>query len=155
MNRNEFKKLFARELLRLRNEVSAYHSDNEMWLVLPGTINSGGNLVQHLIGNLRTYIGLVLGGVAYVRNRDAEFGERLFTQEKLPEEIELLDQIISNAIEKLSEEDLQNEYPHEMLTIFPEQSVSMVMTHLLMHLSWHNGQINYHRRFVTNAEQAK
>ena len=155
MNRNEFKKLFARELLKLRNEVSTYRSDDEMWLVLPGTINPGGNLVQHLIGNLRTYIGLALGGVPYIRNRDAEFGERLYTQAKLLEEIVQLDQIISNTIGKLSEEDLQNEYPHDVLTIFPEQSINIVLTHLLMHLTWHNGQINYHRRFVSNAEYCK
>ena len=152
MNSNEFNRLFSREILKLRNEVEKYRSDDEMWLVLPGTINSGGNLVQHLIGNLRTYVGLTLGDFAYVRNRDAEFGERLFTKEKLLEEIDLLNQIISKTLEKLPREIFQNEYPHDILTIFPEQNIGMVLIHLLMHLTWHNGQINYHRRFVASQE---
>ncbi|WP_221392358.1 DUF1572 family protein [Dyadobacter sp. NIV53] len=147
MNCIEFKRLFVRELEKLRSEVELYHSDDQMWLVLPGTINSGGNLVQHLVGNLRTYIGLTLGDTAYIRNRDAEFGERLFTQENLLQEIELLKTILSNAIETITDETLQHEYPHEVLTIFPEQSISTVLTHLLMHLTWHTGQINYHRRY--------
>ena len=155
MNSNEFTRLFSREFLKLRNEVAGYRSDDEMWLVLPGTINSGGNLVQHLIGNLRTYIGLTLGDVAYVRNREAEFGERLFTKEKLLEEIDLLNQIISKTLEKLPREIFQNEYPHDILTIFPEQNIGMVLIHLLMHLTWHNGQINHHRRFVASQESAK
>ena len=148
MNNIEYVKLFNRELNKLRNEIAGYSQEDKMWIVLPGTINSGGNLAQHLIGNLRTYIGLTLGNEPYIRNRVAEFGERLFTQESLLTEIDILQEIVHSTIEKLSDEELQKEYSHEVLTIFPEQSVSFVLTHLLMHLSYHTGQINYHRRFT-------
>lgn len=150
MNSNEFVRLYLRELTKLSNEISAYNSEDEMWTVLPGTINSGGNLAQHLIGNLRTYIGLALGNVAYLRDRDAEFEKRLFTKNDLIVEINLLQEIVSKSVSVLSDVELQSEYPHDVLTIFPEQSVDTVLTHLLMHLSYHTGQINYHRRNITS-----
>ena len=74
MTNLEFAALYNREVSKVISEVNAYSSEEQMWVVLSGTINSAGNLVQHLIGNLRTYIGLVLGNVPYERDRDAEFG---------------------------------------------------------------------------------
>lgn len=147
MNSKEFQILFNRELDKLRNEVSGYRTDDEMWTVVPGTINSGGNLVQHLIGNLRTYIGLALGGVPYQRDRDGEFGKRLFTKDTLLAELDVLREILDSTLSKLTEEDLLREYPREVLVMFAEQSVHVILTHLLIHLGYHMGQINYHRRY--------
>lgn len=149
MNNKEFVILYNRELGKLKNEVSSYQNDDQMWTVLPGTINSAGNLVQHLIGNLRTYIGLALGNVPYVRDRDAEFQRRLFTRDSLLAELDVLQPIIETAIIALSDEDLQQEYPHEVLAMFPKQTISIILTHLLIHLGYHMGQINYHRRFAS------
>lgn len=148
----EFATLYSRELNKLVNEVKAYGAEDDMWIVLPGTINSGGSLVQHLIGNLRTYIGLTLGKTPYVRDRDAEFTKRLFTKDHLISELQLLDSIINATLNGLSEQDLRNEYPHHVLSLFPEQTVKMILLHLLNHLGYHLGQINYHRRFVSQSE---
>jgi len=152
MNRNEYVVLYERDLDKLKNEVAGYLNDDQMWLVLPGTINSGGNLAQHLIGNLRTYIGLALGNVPYQRNREAEFGERLFSQDHLLTEISILKQIVRDTLLQMSDEDLQNEYPHDVLAMFPKQSVGIILSHLLIHLGYHSGQINYHRRFTGNQQ---
>jgi uncharacterized damage-inducible protein DinB len=56
--------------------------------------------------------------------------------------------IVRDTLEDMSEADLQNDYPHHTLSLFPEQSVRMILMHLLHHLGYHSGQINYHRRFV-------
>jgi len=148
MNSKQFKNLYTRELDKLEKEVAAYQTDDEMWIVVPGTINSAGNLVQHLIGNLRTYIGHALGDVPYARDRDAEFAKRLFTKETLLVEITVLQGILDSALSKLTDNELQQEYPSEVLVMFPEQSVHIILTHLLIHLGYHLGQINYHRRFA-------
>ncbi|WP_149243812.1 DUF1572 family protein [Dyadobacter sp. 32] len=148
MHNKEFTILYHREVGKVIDEVMAYRTDDDMWIVIPGTTNSGGNLVQHLIGNLRTYIGLTLGNVPYVRNRDAEFTQRLFSREMILDELKALDLILENALIHLSEEDLMKEYPHEVLAMFPKQSVRLILSHLSTHLSYHLGQINYHRRFV-------
>lgn len=140
--------LYRRDLKKLKNEIAAYTSEDSLWVQIPGTINSGGNICQHLIGNLRTYIGLPIGGYAYVRDRDAEFSSRLFSKEELLNELDVLLEIIPGSITKLSDEALSHEYPHDILTISAEQSYNLVLTHLAMHLAWHTGQINYHRRIV-------
>ena len=148
MHNKEFTILYHREVGKVIDEVMACRTDDDMWIVIPGTTNSGGNLVQHLIGNLRTYIGLTLGNVPYVRNRDAEFTQRLFSREMILDELKALDLILENALIHLSEEDLMKEYPHEVLAMFPKQSVRLILSHLSTHLAYHLGQINYHRRFV-------
>jgi hypothetical protein len=69
----ELAALFRRDLNRLIQELRAFPSDEKLWAVLPGISNSAGNLILHLEGNLREYIGRQLGGVAYTRQRDLEF----------------------------------------------------------------------------------
>ena len=141
--------LFDRDLKKLRAEIETYPSEESLWVRLPGTINTGGNLCQHLIGNLRTYIGLTLGNVHYVRNRDAEFAERLFTKSELLVELDNLLPIVVKSVQELSVAQLEGEYPRNVLNMFPNQTTTLVLTHLLTHLSYHLGQINYHRRWIS------
>ena len=141
--------LFERDLKKLRDEIAAYPSEDSLWAPLPGTINTGGNLCQHLIGNQRTYVGLTLGNVGYVRNRDAEFAARYFTQNELVAEVENVSEIVIRSINTLSENQLKAEYPREVLDMFVSQSIELILTHLSTHLAYHLGQINYHRRWVS------
>ena len=154
MKLHEFVFLYRRDLHRLRKEISAYHTEESLWVKIPGTINSGGNICQHLIGNLRTYIGLQIGGYSYVRDRDAEFNLRIFTKEQLIEEVDFLLEIIPGAILKMNEDLLTEEYPHEVVEIHSQQSYAFILTHLYQHLAWHTGQINYHRR-IADSNQSK
>ncbi|MGN7885143.1 DUF1572 family protein [Dyadobacter sp. 22481] len=149
MNSDIFITLFSRDIKKLRREIEQYHSENALWVPLPGTINPGGNLCQHLIGNLRTYVGLILGGHAYIRDRDAEFNQKTFTQIQMLVELDTLHEVVINTLRTLDEEKMEEEYPRHVVDLFPEQSVRLVLTHLLAHLSWHLGQINYHRRWIT------
>lgn len=155
MNSDIFITLFSRDLKKLRKEIEQYHSENALWVQLPGTINPGGNLSQHLIGNLRTYIGLTLGGYAYVRDRDAEFNQKTFTQMEMLAELDTLHEIVISTLGKLDEGGMEEAYPRHVLDLFPEQPVRLVLTHLLAHLSWHLGHINYHRRWATQVQAAK
>jgi hypothetical protein len=117
MNKEAYITLFTRDLKKLRVEIEKYPSEESLWVPLPGTINSGANLCQHLIGNLRTYVGLTLGGVAYVRNRDAEFADRVFSKNQLMAEIDALLQIIPETLDKLSNAEMHSDYPREVLDI--------------------------------------
>ena len=55
-------RLVLRDLAALQREVTAYPDDESLWRVAPGITNSGGTLALHLAGNLRGFIGSVLGG---------------------------------------------------------------------------------------------
>jgi hypothetical protein len=152
MSKNKLARLFIRDIKRLRNEIESYESDEALWPVMTGTSNSGGHLCQHLIGNLRTYLGLALGNVPYQRDREAEFTRRVFDRVQMLEQLDVLAGIVHGSFEKLTDQDLQTEYPRDILDMFPEQDVELVLLHLLAHLSYHTGQINYHRRWVTAQE---
>lgn len=150
MNREDFIFYYERDLSRLESEILAYKYEKDLWAVLPGTINSGGNLCQHLIGNLRTYIGLTLGGFAYVRDRDAEFSKRLFSKENLLSEVQMVRKMVGDSIGALSDQALEEQYPREVFDMAEKQNVGFVLMHLLAHLSYHTGQINYHRRWINS-----
>lgn len=155
MNKDTFITLYSRDIKKLRAEMEGYASENAMWAQLPGTTNSAGNLCQHLIGNLRTFVGLALGGYAYTRNREAEFGSRNFSKQQLLAELDQLHDIVIATLETLDDERMHSEYPRQVLDMFPEQSIGLVLTHLVAHLSYHLGQINYHRRWITQMQSAQ
>jgi uncharacterized damage-inducible protein DinB len=51
-------------------------NDEQLWWRPEPSMNSIGNLILHLCGNVRQWIVAGLGGAADVRNRPAEFAER-------------------------------------------------------------------------------
>lgn len=155
MNKEVFITLFGRDIKRLQSEAGQYTSEEALWTQLPGTINPGGNLCQHLIGNLRTYVGLALGGYAYTRDRDAEFSQRTFSQKQLLAELDTLYDVVIGTLEGLDAQRMQEPYPRDVLDMFPNQTVELVLTHLLAHLSWHLGHINYHRRWITQIQSTQ
>ena len=73
---SELAAIFKRDLGRLRQEIEGFPEGDAIWQVAAGMNNSPGNLVLHLEGNLREYIGRQLGGVAYQRTRPKEFSEK-------------------------------------------------------------------------------
>ena len=68
--------ILARDLRALRREIESFGDESDVWRVPPGISNSAGTLALHLAGNIQYYIGTVLGGTGYLRDRDAEFALR-------------------------------------------------------------------------------
>ena len=58
-------------------------TDDQIWWRPNEASNSVGNLVLHLTGNLQQFIGVVLGGSKFVRDRDAEFRRRDVPRDEL------------------------------------------------------------------------
>ena len=108
--------------------------------------NSGGNLCLHLVGNLKTYIGAELGNFPYTRNRDLEFSQKGVPKAELLTMIDETRNIVDLAVRQLPIDSLQQEYP---LLVFDEKTTTeYFLVHLAVHLSYHLGQINYHRRLL-------
>lgn len=140
------KVLFTRDLNRLRKEVELYNNENNIWRVEKNIANSAGNLCLHLIGNLNTYIGKEIGKTDYVRNRDLEFSLKNVPRTELLAKIDETIKVINKSLDKLDEDTLKNEYP---ILVFEEKtSTEYLLIHLTTHLSYHLGQINYHRRLI-------
>lgn len=138
--------LFTRDLNRLRKEVELYNNENNIWRVEKNIANSAGNLCLHLIGNLNTYIGKEIGKTDYVRNRELEFSLKNVPRTELLDKIDETIKVINKSLDKLDEDTLKNEYP---ILVFEEKtSTEYLLIHLTTHLSYHLGQINYHRRLI-------
>ncbi|TXF91625.1 DinB family protein [Neolewinella aurantiaca] len=138
--------LYIRDLDRLHQEISDYAVESNIWRVLPGTANPGGNLALHLVGNLNTFISAELGNSGYVRNRDAEFNLKDVPRADLLQKIAATKTEVIACIDSLSEEQLSEPYP---LRVFSEpMTVGWFLFHLATHLAYHLGQVNYHRRMA-------
>lgn len=140
------KPIFVRDLQKLKTEIESYQHEKNIWLIKDNISNSAGNLCLHLMGNLNHFIGATLGNSGYVRNRDLEFSTKDVPQAELISKIEDTIKAVEAGLDQVSEDQLKNDYP---LIVFGEKtSVEFMLLHLITHLSYHLGQINYHRRLL-------
>ena len=142
--------LFQKDLDKLKEEITLYPKDEQLWQVREGISNSGGNLCLHLTGSLQHFIGAVLGDSGYVRNRDAEFRLKNVPRSKLLEDIDITRNAVTDTLEQLSKNELQKDYPLPVLNE-EKTNTSYFLLHLLNHLNYHIGQINYHRRIIAGS----
>ena len=138
--------LFERDHQKLKTEIELYKDEDNMWIVKEGIGNSAGNLCLHLIGNLSHFIGAMLGNTGYVRHREDEFSLKNIPRQDLITNIDNCRLIVKNTLVKLTAADLEKEFPQNVF----DKSINTVMMlmHLATHLTYHLGQINYHRRLL-------
>ena len=143
--------LFEKGLKKLAEEINLYPDDASLWVVKEGIKNSGGNLCLHLAGNLQHFLGAVLNDSGYVRNRDAEFALKNISRKKLLDEIEATKIAVKDSLEQISKKEMEKDFPialnDEIVT------TEYYLVHLLAHLNYHTGQVNYHRRLLAAAAQ--
>ncbi len=142
----ELNKLFERDLIKLKEEISSYSNEEDLWLIGGGIKNTAGNLAMHLCGNLQYFVGTILAETGYVRDRDFEFEGKL-SRFEIIEEIEQTKSTLASYFATSTFEDYEVDYPlevfgHRMTTFY-------FLTHLQGHLNYHLGQVNYHRRILT------
>ena len=138
--------LLLRELETLKREIAAYPDDAGPWTPHPGLPNTAGTLALHCAGNIQHFIGSRLGGTGYVRDRDAEFARRNVPREEL---LAGLDRAIA-AVHRLdgkSDEDLPTVYPDAFGG--KQVNTDVMLAQLAVHLAYHLGQVDYHRRLTT------
>ena len=142
------KKLFNRDLEKLKTEISSYNDEKKLWEISGEIKNSAGNLCMHLCGNLQHFIGNILGNSGYVRNREAEFSTKDIPKEKLLDEINITAIVVEKTISELKEDKFNEIYPVNVFGY--EMTTEFFLVHLATHLNYHLGQINYHRRLLDN-----
>ena len=136
--------LFVRDLNKLRSEIELYQKEENLWKIEGAIANSAGNLCLHLIGNLNTYIGKELGKTGYVRNRELEFSQKDVPKKDLIDKINHTIEVVNASLKNVNESVLAIEYP--ILVFDKKTSTEYMLIHLATHLTYHLGQINYHRR---------
>lgn len=144
---NTLRGLFKRDLETLKKEIGLYQTEANLWTIDAAISNSAGNLCLHLVGNLNTYIGAEFGKTGYIRNRDLEFSQKDVPQTALLAKIEDTIAVVDLALSQLNEAQLQADYPQEVFA-GKTMTTEYFLIHLVAHLSYHLGQINYHRRLL-------
>lgn len=140
------KSLFVRDLNRLKNEIESYREERNIWKVENGIANSAGNLCLHLVGNLNTYIGREIGKTDYVRNREQEFSLKNVPRLELIKLVNNTIAVVIQSLDGVDESSLKEEFP---VLVFEEKTTKeYLLVHLATHLTYHLGQINYHRRLI-------
>ncbi len=81
-----------------------------------------------------------------VRNRENEFAAKGLSKQELLTEIENTINAINDAFKTINPPNLTAEYPIQVLG-YP-MTTCFFLIHLIAHLEYHLGQINYHRRLM-------
>jgi uncharacterized damage-inducible protein DinB len=142
-------KIYERDLRKLRTEIESYSNEADLWKKSGNIPNSAGNLALHLVGNLKHFVGAVLGGSGYTRDRPAEFASEKLPRESILKEIDETIDVVRSTISKLTDDDFEKTYPIE---VFGEPlTTGHFLVHLTTHLNYHLGQIDYHRRILASS----
>ena len=140
----ELKQLFDRDIQKIAKEIEAFQQEENLWKKIGTVPNTAGNLAMHLVGNLKNYIGKNLGEIPYTRDREAEFNASGKTKAQLVAEIWETREAVMKALDKITESKLDEDHPEQ---VFAEPLTNrMFLMHLLAHLSYHLGQLNYLRQ---------
>lgn len=143
----ELSELFARDIMRVIEELRAFPDTPSVWKTAPGVTNAAGTLALHLEGNLREYIGRQMGRIDYTRDRPLEFSARGVERDELIKRLDAVHTQIPRVIAALSDAQLDAIFPEEFHGV--RMTTRQFLVHLEAHLNYHHGQIDYLRRFVS------
>ena len=132
------------------NSISLKHlSDEDIWKRPNESLNSIGNLILHICGNMTQYVIASLGGTEDIRERDVEFTvESGYTKkellQKLADTVELAKRVINDAkVDQLvRKREVQGFY----------FSGIGVVLHAVEHYSYHTGQIAFWVKQIKNMD---
>ena len=147
----EFADIFGRELGRLSELIESYPDEGSLWRVTGDAKNPPGTLALHLAGNVEHYIGAILGGTGYIRDRKAEFRDRQVPKEDILLRIASAKRAAVSTLEALDDEAMGKMYPSATGAVrgIGEATTRHFLVHLTWHLGWHLGQIDYHAKLLS------
>jgi len=143
----ELADLYTRDLTRLIQQLNAFPDTATLWQTRAGITNSAGNLALHLEGNLREFIGRLLGNLDYQRDRPREFSDSGIEKAELIARLTAVRDEIPQVIAALTAEQLDADFPQ--VYVGRHLPNRQMLIHLEGHLSYHLGQIDYLRRVLT------
>ena len=149
MIEQEFLRFSAKQLEVLRDRIEdcvRRLNHDQIWTRHAQNVNSVGNLVLHLCGNVRQWIGFGVGDLADQRDRDSEFAARGGLDRE--QFIDLLKAVVSQAAGIIRNFDQARLM--EKVTIQNYDVTKMeAIYHVVEHFSQHTGQIMFVTKMLT------
>lgn len=143
---NSIIQILERDLNKVINEIQLFENDKKMWMIAGSINNSAGNLALHIAGAVSHFIGKVLGNNDYVRTRDKEFSEKNLPKELVIMNLKQAIETVKKVLPLISEQDMRNEFPEKLGGV--TMTIEFFLIHLISHINYHLGQVNYHRRLL-------
>ena len=144
---DDVRALLVRDIEGMQREISMFPDDPSLWETRPGIANPAGSLALHLAGNIRHFIGLMLGGIPYARDRDGEFTRRGLSRLEVTSELVAALAVVHDVLPRLTADQIDAQWP-EMPAPVPV-TTRRFLVHLCTHAAFHVGQAGYIRRIVT------
>ena len=144
--------LLLRELATFERELALFPDDETIWKTAPGMGNPAGNLALHVAGNLQHYVGAVLGGTGYTRNRELEFSRRSGARSEVAAQLAAAAGVVRLVLPGLSEERLAATYPEKLNGL--SLRTDRFLMHLCVHAGYHLGQAASLRRVLTGEDRS-
>jgi len=142
------RRLIGESLPRIRKCLGEL-SQEHLWHRPNENTVSAGNLVLHMIGNIRQWILCGLGEAEDRRQRQKEFDESgAHTTEELITELEAVMAKVGDILDEITQEQLLSE---KMIQGFQETGLS-ILVHVIEHTSYHTGQVTYITKTLNNMD---
>lgn len=139
-------RLFEESLPRILECIDKL-SNEQVWWRPNESSNSIGNLVLHLCGNVKQWIGTGLGSLPDQRKRQSEFDERrVIPKENLISELLTTMSMAREIISSIPEKELLQ---MRAVQTFQETGLT-ILIHVTEHFSYHTGQIAYITKMLTD-----
>jgi len=139
--------MIVRELGAFQREIKLFPDDDLVWKTAPGIVNSAGNLALHVCGNLQYFVGTLLGGTGYVRQRELEFSRHGLARAQLVAELQKTADVVEEVLSRLDEDALSRDLPEFKRSM--SFKAHTILIHLCAHTAFHLGQAGYLRRVLT------
>jgi Protein of unknown function (DUF1572) len=120
-------------------------SDEQVWWRPAESMNSIGNLILHLCGNVRQWIVAGIGGESFMRQRPLEFAERGPIPKS--ELLRRLDQVLAEAHEALGKASTPDLLRNRIIQGFDVTGVQAIFDSV-PHFTGHTQEITHMTRFL-------
>lgn len=146
------RRILVRDLRGFARELALFPDESLLWTAPAGVANAAGNLALHVAGNLQHFIGGVLGGSGYIRDREAEFARRSGPLEELLDLLARAEADVQKVVPTLDPAALAAPYPAAPGGL--NVTTGLWLLHLTTHLAFHLGQAGILRRALTGSGAA-
>lgn len=124
-------------------------SEEELWQRPNDSLNSIGNLILHLCGNISQYIISSLGETEDMRNREVEFSATSgFSKVEL---LQKLTETVENAKRIINDTSIEQFIRKRQVQGFYFSGIGVVL-HAVEHYSYHTGQIAFWTKYLKNKD---
>jgi uncharacterized damage-inducible protein DinB len=142
------RRLFNEGIVRIKKCLDQL-SEEQVWYKHNANVNSVGNLILHLCGNVTQYVLHGIDGQADVRVRATEFSEKgPIANAILVKNLDALEKNVDAALDRITADDLTQERQVQGF----DENVTSILIHVTEHFSYHVGQITYYTKYILDVD---